>query len=209
MLINPATSTADITVNIIGGGDTPSIMLAAGYSGTFSLVISPVALTVTAKDAVSGAVVVGGRVLVTAYTGGALPYQASVGITRVAAVATVAHTAHAMTDGKKVLIKGAVQPEYNGVHVITVTGVDAYTYTVSDTPATPATGSPVATAVIIDADTNSSGIATDTRSYSVAQPVIGRVRKGTTSPRYKTSPLSGEVSTTGGLSVTVQMVPDE
>ena len=35
--INPATSTADITINILNGGDTPSIREAAGYTGTVTI----------------------------------------------------------------------------------------------------------------------------------------------------------------------------
>jgi hypothetical protein len=65
-------------------------------------------------------------------------------ITRVSttATATVASTADLRT-GDSLLISGATQSQYNGTKVITVTTPTHFTYTVSGSPATPATGSPV------------------------------------------------------------------
>ena len=37
LYINPATSTANITINISGGGDTPTVREAAGYTGTVTI----------------------------------------------------------------------------------------------------------------------------------------------------------------------------
>jgi hypothetical protein len=66
-------------------------------------------------------------------------------ITRSGSVATVTtSSAHGFSNGDSVAINGAVQPEYNGVYTITVTDPTHYTYTVSGTPATPATGSIIA-----------------------------------------------------------------
>ena len=61
-------------------------------------------------------------------------------ITRVGSTAMVACTAHRFSSGQDVYIAGAEQSEYNGLHEVTVTGVDAFTYTVVGTPTTPATG---------------------------------------------------------------------
>jgi hypothetical protein len=61
-------------------------------------------------------------------------------ITRSTTTATVTSTAHGYTTGDKVNIRGAAQSEYNGDFTITVTGADTFTYTVSGSPATPATG---------------------------------------------------------------------
>jgi len=64
--------------------------------------------------------------------------------------------------------------------------------------------------VIIDKVlTNASGQVSDTRSYSGDQPITGRVRKASASTYYKESPIAGTVSSSSGLSLTVQMVPDE
>ena len=70
---------------------------------------------------------------------------ALVTITRVGTVATVAHTGHGFTDGTSVNISGATQTEYNGTKTITFIDADHYSYIVSGTPATPATGTIYAT----------------------------------------------------------------
>lgn len=48
--------------------------------------------------------------------------------------------AHGRSTGDQVYISGATQPEYNGVQQITVTGSASFTFSVTGTPATPATG---------------------------------------------------------------------
>lgn len=64
--------------------------------------------------------------------------------------------------------------------------------------------------VIIDKVlTDSNGEASDTRSYSGNQPITGRVRKGSASTYYKEAPISGTVNSASGLSLTIQMIPDE
>lgn len=63
--------------------------------------------------------------------------------------------------------------------------------------------------VIINTTTNASGQASDVRSYTSSQPISGRVRKSTSSPLYKTGPISGTVDKDSGLTITVQMVSDE
>lgn len=68
----------------------------------------------------------------------------SVTITRSGSTATVTHTGHGLATGQRVLIEGADQQQYNGVHQITVTGSNTYEYTVVGTPATPATGTIIA-----------------------------------------------------------------
>lgn len=62
-------------------------------------------------------------------------------ITRDSSTATVTTSVdHGLQTGDYVTISGAVETEYNGTYQITVTGVDTYTYTVSGTPDSPATG---------------------------------------------------------------------
>lgn len=63
-----------------------------------------------------------------------------VSLTRVSTTATArTKNAHGLVTGQQVLIKGAEQLEYNGTFTITVLDADEFTYTVSGTPATPAT----------------------------------------------------------------------
>jgi head-tail adaptor len=74
-------------------------------------------------------------------------------ITRSSQTATVTTAAaHGFSTGDYVLHAGATQTEYNVEALITVTGATTYTYTVSGSPASPATGTITATYV-----SNSSG----------------------------------------------------
>jgi hypothetical protein len=196
-----------VTINVDGGGDIPTIRNGAGASTT---VESPVSTTVTVVDIVTGDPIQDARVLVTASDGtGPMPFDETVTISRSGSTATVSHTGHGLVDGKKVLIKGAGQQEYNGVHTITVTGANSYTYTVSGTPATPATGTIKATGVVIDGTSDVDGLIVDTRTHTSDQPISGRVRKATSGTKYKTGVISGVVSTTSGFSITVQLIRDE
>lgn len=61
-------------------------------------------------------------------------------ITRSGGTATVAAPGHGFTTGAKVVVSGADQGAYNGSQTITVTGPDAFTFPVTGSPATPATG---------------------------------------------------------------------
>lgn len=66
--------------------------------------------------------------------------QSVTSITRSGSTATVTKTAHGYNTGECVVIAGAAQAEYNGAHSITVVDANSFTFTVSGTPATPATG---------------------------------------------------------------------
>lgn len=57
--------------------------------------------------------------------------------------------------------------------------------------------------------TDSSGVVQTTAfNYTASQPVTGKVRKSSATPFYKTSPISGTI-TSAGLDVTIFMIPDE
>ena len=75
------------------------------------------------------------------------------------------------------------------------------------------TGGPLAqgTAIIDKVLTNASGVVSDTRSFASDQPVIGRVRRATPAfgTLYKTSPITGVISSASGLALTIQMIRDE
>ena len=65
----------------------------------------------------------------------------TVTITRSGSTATATMTGgHPFVTGQKVVHSGATQTEYNGAFTITSTGASTYTFTVTGTPATPATG---------------------------------------------------------------------
>jgi len=74
------------------------------------------------------------------------------------ATATTAEE-HGLATGQVVLIEAADQPEYNGRFTITVIGITQFTFTVSGSPATPATGTPTYRAVWVS-DSATGSVAT-------------------------------------------------
>ena len=195
-----------VTINIVDGGDTPTI---DNVNGSTVVISNPVTTAINVKDNL-GVNLQNARVFLEASDGtGDFPFEESVTITRSATTATVTHTSHGLLTGDIVVIRGANEPEYNGPHTITVTDANAYTFTVSGAPATPATGTIISTGVIISALTNAGGDVTASRTFTLNQPVKGFIRKSSASPRFKTFPLSGTINNSTGLSINVQMVIDE
>jgi hypothetical protein len=170
--------------------------------------LDTVNITVTAKNANTLVAIEGARVLMEADTGGALPAGASVTITRSGSTASVSHSSHGMSEGQTIIIRGANQDEYNGTYTISNVTTNAYDYTVSGTPDTPATGTITSTAVILSGVTGSNGQVTGTFEYSASQPVTGKIRKGSDATFYKTSTIVGTITSTG-LDTTVLLISDE
>jgi len=162
-------------------------------------------LTVTDSD--TGSPIENARALILVSNGVNFPHNASVTITSSGTTATVSHATHGYASGQFVNIQGAVEDAYNGCFSITVTGASAYTYTMQATASSPATGTITATTAIINALTNSSGVVSDTRTYTNDQPITGRVRLGTGS-FYKQSSITDTISKTAGKSINVQLIPD-
>lgn len=205
ILYSAAASSGEL---VIGATDSnPSTSEITNATGNSVTINNAVTITITVKDE-EGTNIEDALVRIEADSGGALPALESVTITSATGTATVAHTAHGMATGDTAIIRGAVQQEYNGVFVITVTGVDAYTYTVTGTPASPATGTITSTAQIMNELTLSTGIASESFNYSAAQPIVGVIRKSSATPFYKQGTVSGSISSSG-FSVTVTMVSDE
>lgn len=77
--------------------------------------------------------------------------QAVTSITRASTTATVTTSgSHGLSTGAYVVIAGATQTDYNLNTIITVTGANTFTYTVANSPATPATGTIVCQTVFDD-----------------------------------------------------------
>jgi hypothetical protein len=70
----------------------------------------------------------------------------SVTITRSGTTATVALNAHGYSVGARVIISGASQTAYNGTKIILSVATNSFTYEVTGSPATPATGTITAVA---------------------------------------------------------------
>lgn len=201
---------ADVTGHIIiiaSGGSIPTVN-DLRTPDDYEIVTNPVNTTVTVKDT-NLVPIVDARVLMVAASGGTMPYDATVTITRTDTSAIVSHLSHAMATDDKVQIKGAYQIEYDGVFPITKIDVDSYRYTVSGAPVTPATGIIKATYAALSGLTDSSGQLTMSRAFASNQPVSGRVRKSTGSPLYKTATLSGIINNTTGFATTVLLISDE
>jgi hypothetical protein len=202
--VNIASGT--VTINIAGGGDTPSIRTAGA---TVNVVAGSVTtlVTVVSEDGlpISGAAVA----LYAKDATGSLPYHESVTITNSATTATVSHTGHGMESGDKVLIQGASHWQNNGVFTITVTGVNGYTYTLPSAPGSNPTGTIIATWAALYGTTDVNGEISMTRVFSTNQPVTGWARKSTSSPYYKTGPFSGTIDSALGASFSALLLKDE
>ena len=194
-----------VTINVVGG-DTPTYKNGSGASTT---VVASVNLKLTVKDS-NGNAIVGARCLMEAGDGtGSAPFEDSVTITSSGTTATVAHTAHGLSTGQMVNIRDANQHEYNGAgKVVTVTGVDAYTYTISGSPASPATGTITSTQCFMSEITITGGIAEESFNSAGTQTYRGRVAMSSSSPYYKDVTFSGS-DCSGGLDLPIQMASDE
>jgi len=205
LYINPSSSTADITINVQNGA-TPSYRLAAGYTGTFAI-NQTVTAKVTAQES-DGTKIQDCRVRVEAAPGGDLPSDDVVTITTSGTTASVSHTAHGLSNGDFVIIRGANEPELTGRKTISNVTANAYDYTITSIAGAPGTGTITSTASILSGFTDVNGVIQDTGfNYTSDQPVRGVSRKGETAPFYKESPITGTI-TSGGLDVTVTMTPD-
>jgi hypothetical protein len=175
---------------------------------TVNIVSDPVTVKVTAKTA-TGSVVQGARVMLKcADASGPFPYQESISIVYAIQDALVTHTGHPFKVGDAVLIEGADQEVFNGVKVITAINTNAYTYTVGSGHSTPG-GTITSTFCPIYGTTDVNGEISDSRVYSSDQNVIGWARKSSSSPLYKTAPISETVDNSDGLSATATLIADE
>jgi len=201
-------TTGTITLNLVGCSGNFGYRT-AGVSVT--IVADPVSTEITVTDSATPPVAISGaRVFIEASDGtGPLPYQESVSITQTAGTATVTHTAHGIPDGTNVVIRGATQNGYNKVGVITVNNANEYTYAVDSGTVSPATGSPVASGVLISGTTNGSGVISDSRTLSGDQPWTGVVRKSSGSPYYQSARINGTTDSVDGVSVNVALLSDE
>jgi hypothetical protein len=200
-------SGGSVTLSLAQGDSTPTVRNSTSSDTTIQ---NAVTVKVTAKDASALTEISGARVLLKCATGGDLPADASVTVQRITTNnAEVTHTNHGLSDGSKMSIQGATPNEYNGIFSIINTTTNTYQYVVNNQPATTATGTITATYVVLDGLTSDLGYVQDTQfNYTNPQPVEGKVRKGSSTPKYKTSPLTGTIDS-NGYNVTSFLVSDE
>lgn len=176
--------------------------------GTPEASAAQVTLTVTCKGSSDLAAIEGAVVYIKAGPGGDLLSGAAVAITRSGAVATVTLVGHGLTSGQQVEITGADQPEYNGMRTVTVVDADSFTYPVSGTPATPATGSPVVSRVVLYGLTDAGGQTSAQVGLFNPQPVTGYGRKGSAAPYFKQAVI-GQTLQVADTSISLFMAGDE
>ena len=203
-------TTGTVTINLIGCTGNITYKTAGA---TVVFVVDPVTLSVHVQDINTGTAIASARVWVpVTSTAGGKPYQATVSITRSGTTATVSHTSHGMATNDWVWITGCTGTDgalYNGTFQITWISANSYSYVMAGTPSGSAAGAPKATFVVLNGVTNGTGDISASYSWASAQTVSGRVRSATgAGPYYKTAPIAGSISTSSGLAVTVQMIPD-
>jgi len=199
-------TTGTLTVNLIGCTGNFGFY-SAGVDVT--IVADPVTTAITVLDEL-GAPLLGARVILETSDGtGPLPFEDVVTITSSGTTATASHTSHGIPDGTKVVIRGANESEYNGVFVITDTGVNSYTYTMSGDPVDTATGTITASGVQLEGTTDSSGLISDQRTIASSQPLKGFARSATSSPIYKSFPLTILVDNVTGANANLMLIRDD
>lgn len=198
-----------LTINALNGTNLVTAGCTAETGGTVEVVVAPVTIEITVKDISTGSTIQNARVLVVVADGANLPYNTSVTVTSSGTTATVTHTAHGLSSLENVHITGANEGSYNGAFSITVTDANTYTYVMNASATSPATGTILSTVALINGLTDVSGKISDTRSIGAAQAIEGRVRSSSGAPYYKTSPITGTISTTIGLAITSQLIKDE
>jgi hypothetical protein len=101
----------------------------ADYNGAFQILAVPSSSTFTYAIASTAASSASGTISVT-----------RAGLTRSGSTVTVSLPNHGLVNGQGVLIVGAAQEEYNGYYPITYVNSNTFTYTITGTPISPATG---------------------------------------------------------------------
>ena len=202
---------ADITLNSVDGSTPIEAQFDSTNGGTVTVVANPVTTLVNVKDNDS-LDLINARVLLEASDGtGDFTFDVTpTSITRSGTTATVTITSHKFATNDIIIVRGSDDQLYNGAYVATDATANTIEYTMSGTPAaSPATGTLLVSGGIIDGLTDANGDISVSRTFLLATPVKGVVRKSTTTPRFKSFPLAGEISTTTGLTINVQLIIDE
>jgi hypothetical protein len=192
----------------IDGGSVPSVYNVG--ASTTTIVTSARTIKVVAQKA-DGTKIQSARVLlrVSQDASGGFPYDDIVTISNSGTTATVTHTGHGMATNDKVQISGASLWQNNGVFPITWLSADSYSYTLPEAPGSSPTGTIKASFVFLEGLTDANGELSVSRVIGANQTVIGWARKSSAAPYYKEGSLAGQVVTTGNLTLTAVLSPDE
>ena len=197
-------SGGSVTINV-SGGNTPTYRNGAGAS---TIVQNSVSVSIDTVET-DGSIEDGVKVLLFVNEAGGYPYQESISISSTGTVATVTHTGHGLSDNNYVMIRGAdVFGQVNGIHQITVTDANTYTYTLASATGGGAESGTITSTFVVLYGTSAGGNVSGSIPYISPQAVSGRARKSTGGPYFKSSPIVGTLTSTGFTS-TVTMVRDE
>jgi hypothetical protein len=204
-MIHVKRTSGTVTINITGGGTTPSYRT---DGATVNIVSNPVTFSITSQTAGGSAVVTNTFLQATSGTG--LPVAQATTIVNSGTTATATTTGvHGLVTNDKVNIAGASHVANNGVFTVTVTGTNTFTYTMGSAPGSSPTGTITTSFVFLYGATNGSGFISASRALPGDFGVTGWARKGTSAPYYKQGSLSGTVLAASGGTFTAIMVPDE
>ncbi len=184
---------------------------AAGIAVT--LVIDPVTTKFTVQDEDMNPIQNARVFTETSDSGGGsgFPYQAAVtSLSQSAGTATLTSTAnHGLSTGDKVVVRDAQPDGYNKIATITVTGSNAFTYSVDSGLSSPATGTIVFSYVPVHGLTDVNGEIQSSKTWPASQGISGWARKSnTSSPFYKQSLIS-VADGSGGTDQLITLSPDE
>jgi len=124
------------------------------FTGTATSTI-PISTQVTSDDGNIYQTTAAGTITATALTISSLTRSGST-------VTATTSGNHGLASSLSVVMSGANESEYNGTHVINVTGLTTFTYSITTTPTTPATGT-------IQGDATYANIAVTSTEYGISQ----------------------------------------
>lgn len=201
-----------ITLNLVGCSHDGSGFTVDDRAGsTVTVVLDPRTATFVCLDGSTTppSAIENARVLIEAADGaGDLPFEDVVTLTQTGGTVTAAHTAHGMADGDLVVIREAVESEYNGTFPITNSTANDYDYIIQGNPSSPATGTILASGAVVFGLTDSNGEIADTRTWTSSQVIKGTGRKKTSEPVYETGNFTGTISNAADTTLTSVMQPD-
>lgn len=207
--IHVTATTGTVTLNITGGGTTPTIHTEGAI---IDVVVNPVTELINVKA--GGVNVENARVFVetAAIIASGEMFEATIAsLTQSGGVAICdTEAVHGLVTNDKVVIRGAQPDGYNKVATVTVTDTDTFTYSVDSGLSSPATGTPIVSFVVIHGLTNSSGNISASRTWGAAQSLKGWARKkNAASPFYKDADIAYSVDISNGNTTNVVLQPDE
>ena len=175
---------------------------------TVTITADPTTMTAKAVNA-AGDPVTGARTILYISAAGALPYLDPVTIINTTTTAAVTHTTHGLASNDKVIIRGADRIDNNGTKLITVTSVDTYEFTTTNSFSGADIGSAITTTFcVLEGVGDGNGDVAASRVYPAGQLCTGSIRKGSSAPYYKPAPLSGSISTTGDVNFQGVLIED-